>query len=189
MLIVHPNVFSLLNLEDGAGEWESPDSSRVRSDMEMAACHRYVQLPPSTHPSIASLDEDGVYLIDDGFTIYIYFGKDCSTAVKSELLEMNESGCSLSTQTEFGQQIHRLAWQMRTFAAVGPGSESDMRPTYPPVVVVLADDSHRDPFEELIMNSLVDDPTSSEHDYVEFLCDLHKHVRKQVETGIGYGQG
>jgi protein transport protein SEC24 len=185
MLMVHPNIFSISNLIDGAGEWQVPQmDSNSRSPLVQAAHHAYVQLPPSVQPSIACIQDDQVYLIDDGMNVYLFVGQDVKAEVKRELLETTNAGCIISSASDFGQQVARLVWQIRAFSSIGPGSEaSTLRPTFAPVIVVQYHSSHKDPFERKVMNLMVDDQIGGESDYVDFLVECHKLVRGMVTRG------
>jgi protein transport protein SEC24 len=183
MLLVHANVFPILDLQDGAGEWQIPKYSMASSEMERAACHAYIQLPGTVNPSITCLEDYGVYLIDDGFTIFVYLGKDVASDVSCKLLTRGQDGWSISEDSEYGKQVQRIMWQLRRFCAVGEGSESSLRPAVAPLEVVMGDEYHKNPLEERIMCLMVDDSSGSEHDYIEFLVSLHKKVRQLVDQG------
>jgi len=183
MLLVHPNVFPVLNLTDGVGEWQIPEYSLASSEIDKAAAHAYIQLPGPVNPSITCLGDDGVYLIDDGFTIFVYLGKDVPSDVSGPLFVKDKDGnYAVSEASDFGKQIHRLLWQMQVFCAVGEGGESGLRPTVAPVEVVIGDENHKDPLEEKMMTLMVDDSSSSEHDYIDFLVRIHKSVRNRTQA-------
>lgn len=183
MLFVHANVFPILNLQDGDGEWQIPKYSMASSEMEKAACHAYIQLPRTVTPSIACLADSGVYLIDDGYTFFVYVGKYVPFFARKEILTEDEDGPLLSEDSDSGRKVHRLLWQLQTFCSVGEGSESTIRPLVGPVEVVIGEENHKDLLEERMMNSMVDDSSGGEHDYTEFLVSLHKKVRAVVEKG------
>ena len=46
--------------------------------MSELALERYVQMPPTLHPTISSLADDGIYLVDACFVIYVYTGRSVS---------------------------------------------------------------------------------------------------------------
>jgi hypothetical protein len=186
MLMVHPNIFSLSNLDDAddAGEWLMPKMEGTpQSEVLYAAHHAYVIMPKNVHPSIAYIQDNQIYLVDDGMHIFVFVGQDVNHDVKSELLEATPWGCKISTSSDLGQRAARLIWQMRTFSSVGPGSESTLRPNFAPVIVVESDTSHKDPFEEKMMNLMVDDQLGREKDYLNFLIDSHKKVQTRVDKG------
>lgn len=186
MLMVHPNIFSLSTLDDAddAGEWLVPKMEGTPdSEVLYAAHHAYVVMPKNVHPSIACIQDNQIYLVDDGMHIFVFVGQNVDRDVKSELLEATPRGCKISTSSDLGQRVARLIWQMRTFSSVGPGSESTLRPTYAPVIVVESHASHKDPVEEKIMNLMVDDQLGREKDYLNFLIDSHKKVQGRVDKG------
>jgi len=184
MLLVHPNIFPLTNLFDGAGDWQIPLISNARSDLEQAAHHAFVQLPNSIHPSIASMEDENIYLIDDGINLFIFVGHDAPKDIKAEIIESDsDKGCRVSTSSDVGLKVYRLLWQMRTHVSVGGGSESSLRPSYPPCIVVLQHPSHKDPFDDMVMKLMVDDTISGCGNYTNFLVDMHHRVRAEVENG------
>jgi hypothetical protein len=190
MLFAYPNIFSLSTMATGDGEWQIPrleNTPQNQTAFMQAAHHAHIQLPKSVTPSIACIEEDQIYLIDDGMTIFILVGQEVNRDVKAELIEATPEGCTLSTSSDFGQRVERLAWQLRTYSAVGPGSESMLRPNYAPLIVVQAHPSHKDPFEEQVMSLMVNDAIGGEQDYVDFLVEFHKLVRKTVAKGIASG--
>ena len=183
MLLVHPNVFPIANVEGGTGEWQIPEYSLASSEIERAAAHAYIQLPGPVSPSITCLEDDGVYLIDDGFTIFVFLGKDVPSDVSGRLLLKDADGnFAVSNDSELGKQIHRVLWQMQTFCSVGEGSECSLRPTIAPVEVLVGDENHKDPLEEKMMTLMVDDSSSNEHDYIDFLVTIHKAVRSKTQN-------
>jgi protein transport protein SEC24 len=181
MLLVHPNIFPLMDLVEGDGEWQIPQVMNARSQIEQAAHHTYIQLPNTINPSIACMDDDNIYLIDDGMNLFIFVGQDLRRDIKAEFIESDcDKGCRVSTSSDAGQKVHRLLWQMRTHISVVGGSESSLRPCYPPTIVVLQHPSHRDPFDDVVMKLMVDDTISGCSDYSNFLVDMHQRVRSEV---------
>ena len=181
MLFAHPNIFPLMDLVEGDGDWQIPQVVNARSRMEQAAHHAHIQLPNTINPSIACMDDENIYLIDDGMNLFIFVGQDLPRDVKAEFIESDcDRGCRVSTSSDAGQRVHRLLWQMRTHVSVVGGSESSLRPCYPPTIVVLQDPSYRDPFHDAVMKLMVDDTISGCSDYSNFLVDVHQRVRSEV---------
>jgi len=184
MLLVHPNIFCLSKLTDGAGEWQIPNKVESSSELVQATYHAYIKLPDSIPPTISCLEDDQTYLIDDGIDIYILVGKDVSNDVRAELIEKTREGCRLSTSSDYGKQVGRLVWQSRTYSSIGPGAESGtLRSFFSPAIIVFAHASQKDPFEEKVMNLMVQDPKWDESDYVNFLCEFHRHVKEMIKSG------
>jgi protein transport protein SEC24 len=169
MLLVHPNVFSVGALDESSpvGQWEGPD--------EGENVNGFVRMPPTVGPSMESLEDDGVYLIDDGFRIFQYFGRLASESIKHALLSDEPS--------ELKHRIHNLICQMRVYASITRGDESELRPTYAPIRTVLQEHGHQSPKEAEVLNLMVADATATEKDYVDFLCTLHRRIREKVESG------
>ena len=167
MLMVHPNVYSVRSSEDGFGQWQGPD--------EIEQVNGFIRMPPSIAPSIESLEDNGIYLVDGCLCIYLYISKVVSDDDKRALLNDESS--------ELKHQLDSLIFQMRAYSSNTRGSESELRPTYAPVVIVLQQDGHQSPLEAGILDLMVADAGAGEKDYVDFLCTLHRGIRDQVEGG------
>ena len=184
MLLVHPNVFPLTNMAKGSGDWQIPQMTKTRSEIEEASHHSYIQLPNTVNPSITCMEDENIYLIDDGINLFLFVGQDVCKDIKAEIIESDSNkGCRISTSSDAGQKVHRLLWQMRTHVSVSGGSESSHRPNYPPTIVVLQHPSHRDPFDDVVMKLMVDDTISGCLDYTNFLVDIHQRVRSEIANG------
>ena len=184
MLLVHPNIFPLTKMANGSGDWQIPQMTNTRSEMKVASHHSYIQLPNTVNPSITCMEDENIYLIDDGINLFIFVGQDVCKDVKAEIIVSDsDKGCRVSKSSDAGQKVHRLLWQMRTHVSVSGGSESSNRPTYPPSIVVLQHPSHRDPFDDVVMKLMVDDTISGCLDYTNFLVDIHQRVRCEITNG------
>jgi protein transport protein SEC24 len=185
MLLVHPNIFSILNWDENNkyGEWQGPD--------EVEQANGFVRMPPSIVPSMETTNDDDMYLIDDGMRIFLYIGQDVPEEVKGPLLSSlladkngNEAVPLASSASEVQQRIAMLVHQMRSYSSTTRGSESELRPTWAPLIPVAQQGGQHD--QSLLENSVLDlmvaDATAGgERDYVEFLCKLHASVRQRVE--------
>jgi len=165
MLMVHPNIFSIANVDDGVGEWNASD---------IAENHGFVKMPGTGLPSMESLQDDGIYLIDSGLTIYLYVGKLTPPGVKQQLLS--------DSNVDLKSLVDRLVWQMRAFSSVTRGTESELRPNVPPLVTVIEQEGRQTTLEQDVLNLMVDDGMAGEKDYVEFLCSLHRRIRERIEN-------
>lgn len=185
VLRAHVNVFPLLDLKDGEGDWIVPPMpERVQSELEGSSYHACIRMPQPLHASITRLKDDLVFLIDDGLSLYIYVGPSVSPQAKKELFTASaDGGCTVNTTSDLGKRALRLIWQCRRFCNVG--GEDSQRPTFPPVIVVFArtagSDADKDPFDETIMGLMVADATGGELDYLEYLRLIHKRVRANVK--------
>lgn len=183
-LMAHPNIFPLLQLEGDEGEWVVPQLPRnLKSVYEQVAHHAHIQMPKPFQPSISFVRENGAYLVDDGLTLYILVGEEVSSEIREQLLSKIEGkGCFLNAHSEIGKKAQRIVWQCRTFSAIGEGSETLVRRNFAPCVVVFSHGSHKDPFDETVMNLMVDDTINGERDYLDFLCELHKKIKWALEN-------
>jgi hypothetical protein len=66
----------------------------------------------------------------DIFAVYLFVGREAPADKIEDIKQYlaDPAGCDLA--------ISRLVWQMRTFCHVGGGSESTVRPSRPPVILV-----------------------------------------------------
>jgi protein transport protein SEC24 len=164
MLMVHPNIFSVLGNESGTAEFESHHGPEQVG---------FVRMPQPILPSMASLEDDGVYLLDSGLQIFFYVGKTAPDEIK----EM-----ARSHQIDQAELLHNFVWQMRTFNGTNQGSEGSVRPTHVPVVSIIQQDGHDAPMEADVLNLLVDDAVSGEKDYNDFLCGLHQRIQDRLKA-------
>ena len=206
MLSVHSNLYVVTKLRKRDGEWINPtplpsSSSTIgttadEASVASASCRPYIQLPKSAHPSITSIDDDGIYLLDDGFVLYLYVGKAVPVDVRKDFLVFDHN-CSrqtpvISSKTDFGRKIMNIAWQIRSFCSVGGVGASLLRPTTAPIVVVVAGDAGSDGhqieglehkfLEDKLVTLLVDDSTGHDTFYSDFLCQLHRRIQGNIVT-------
>ena len=183
MLMVHPILFSVREFRDGDGTWVSPQQQTRGSRLSNLSSTRYVQLAPTLHPTISNLAADAIYLLDTCFSIYVFIGRN----VPEESAQMLENafavGKVVPSSGAIGSPLARFIWQLRAFSSVGGGSESMMRPTYSPIVIVRDTSDHDGEPSRDVIRWMVCDATSHEKDYVDFLCELHRQIRSRVDAG------
>ena len=128
-----------------------------------------------------SLQDEGIYLLDNGLSIFLYIGRAVSEDMRRAVMDSaNYNGSNTSNP-----RVNRLLWQMRTFVSLCRGSESELRPTFAPLVKVLQEEgtgSNRTPLETSVLNLMVDDANGGEKDYDGFLRALHKRTRDKALT-------
>lgn len=171
MLLVHPNVFAAGSLgDDTVGQWHGPD-------LDDQQVNGFIRMPPTIGPSMESFEDDGVYLIDDGLRVFLYIGRLVGDDVKRALCE--------DEPTERKRFLENLLFQMRVYSSTTRGSESELRPTWAPVVRVVQQEgpNHQSPMEADVLNLMVADASAVEKDYGDFLCTLHRRIRERVEGG------
>ena len=200
MLSVHSNLYVLTKLRKRDGEWIIPtplpsSSSAIgttadEASIASASCRPYIQLPKSAHPSITSIDDDGIYLLDDGFVLYLYVGKAVPVDVRKDFLDHNSSRQTpvISSKSESGRKIMNIAWQIRSFCSMRGVGGSLLRPTTAPIVVVVAggagsdghqiEDLEHKFLEDKLVTLLVDDSTDHDTFYSDFLCQLHRRIQQ-----------
>ena len=195
MLSVHSNLYVVTKLRKRDGEWivPTPAVAADEASIASASCRPYMQLPKSTHPSITSIDEDGIYLLDDGFVLYLYVGKAVPTDLRRDFLVFDNGSRQtpvVSSTSEAGRKLLNIAWQMRSFCSMGGAGSSLLRPTAAPIVVVLAggsaiNDTRADLkhkfLEDKLVTLLVDDTTAHETFYSDFLCQLHRRIQESID--------
>jgi hypothetical protein len=173
-LLTHPSIFSIAkddHIQDGRGEWN-------RSDKEGVGV---VLMPDTLNPTIESLQDDGLYLIDDGLRYYLYVGKLVSPDIRQAVSQYSNDPAS--STGPLPESMHRLTWQMRAHCStVG---DSNLRPTWlPPTPVVVWQQEHgRQGFgeEAEVMNLMLDDFTAGEKDYEQFLYQMHQRIRERLQ--------
>ena len=194
MLSVHSNLYVVTKLRKRDGEWivPTPPAAADEASIASASCRPYIQLPKSAHPSITSIDEDGIYLLDDGFVLYLYVGKAVPTDVRRDFLVFDNSRQTpvVSSTSEAGRKLTNVAWQMRSFCSMGGAGASLLRPTTAPIVVILAGDGTNNDsqadlkhkfLEDKLVTLLVDDTTAHETFYSDFLCQLHRRIQESID--------
>jgi hypothetical protein len=194
-LLVHPNMYRVDKLGTGQGEWVShiqKDVQAILNSKSMDTSQPYFQLPETIPCSMSCMEDDGVYVIDDAFTLYVYVGKSVSSEIMSELFDAT-SPIELNSKrvASEGTGVVGLDW-IRKDSALGERVRAVLfalrnwfdkeRPTSTPVVLqngVDLDNTNSNVLQYL----LVDDPYPEEEEkgYVDFLCMLHKRIKQQVD--------
>ena len=190
MLMVHPSLFSIGNLTDDAGLFAPPQEEQrhhqANSPLSTLAFSRFVKLPPTLHPTISSLADDGIYLLDSCSTIYLYIGRNIEPPVVQQIEAYVAADPNRQSSDEINinllARLGRLIWQLRTYAHVGGGCESMLRPNFAPVEIVKDDGGLDGEWSKDVTRWMVCDATSHEKDYVDFLCDIHRRIRSRVDT-------
>ena len=198
-LLVHPNVYCLTSMESSDGTMYTPSPVDLKNhsmgSSDEVDYEPYIRLPHPIHPSMSCLNDDGIHLIDDGFSLYLLVGNRVSGEKRNQLFATTNSNTGhnsdcldISTTSDFGQKVGNIIHQLRTF--------HESRFTYAPLVVLsdsldsnvhshtptenAIESSSNNSYEGILLNLLVDDPTSHEKGYVDFLCSLHRQIRNKV---------
>ena len=198
LMHVHPNLLLVSDMPMRDGEWIAPsrleNSSGHRDERVVAASMSPVcQLPKSMNPSIACLDEGGMYVLNDRFAFYLFVGKDVPEEKWRELLGVSSQpgaqrvngqwasnvplGEMSVASTEAGGKLRGILRQLRRLNSPNPATAMTVRPVHAPPVLVFV--GRGSVFEEEMDGLLVDDPVGREKSYVDFLCDVHRAVREK----------
>lgn len=176
ILLVHPNVYKLTGLKGREG-FEYIPQSHEKDAFVAEACKPYIQLPQTCHPSISSFDDESIYLIDDGFSFFLYIGK--SVSEESMLEVFGDSGRPVDgiiSTSKYGKRILSIMKEIRGCCT--------SRPTFPPLIVYRSGEGNGDREKQnthsKIMTLLVDDLTSQDKGYIDFLCALHRKIRNRI---------
>jgi len=189
-LLVHPNMYRVDTCKNGEGELVRPKPTALTTswstgggneDLIRANCYRpYVRLPESVQCSISCMEDEGVYIIDDCFVLYVYVGKNVcrevllelfSVTYTAELTNTKSSMDSISTSTHLGKQTRNILLALRNWYY-------PERPSSSPIVIVSA--------EMDLQYLMVDDPFPQEKGYVDYLCLLHRRIKQFVEAKEQY---
>jgi protein transport protein SEC24 len=195
---VHPNLFQLSDMRSLDGEWIAPpalETNLYAGENAIAASMRRVcQLPKSMNPSIACLDEKGMYILDDRFAFYLFIGKEVPEEHWKELLSVSKPsgahrvdgdwvrnvpmGSMAVASTESGPKLRNILRQLRALNSPNPTLAMCARHTHAPLILVFV--GRGSVFEEEMDSLLVDDPDDHEKSYVDFLCDVHRALRQKM---------
>ena len=193
---VHPHLFQVSDMRTRDGDWITPpvlqenkvDEANVVSASMKSVC----QLPKTMNPSIACLDERGMYILDDRFSFYLFIGRDVPCEKWQELLSVGgvvaskfgrgnnipTGGLSLAN-TDSAHKLRSVMHQLRMLNSPNETLGLTVRNTFAPLILVFV--GRGSVFEEEMDSLLVDDPDSHEKSYVDFLCDVHRSVREKSE--------
>lgn len=192
---VHPNLLQVSDMRTRDGEWIIPsalETNKYAGEKVVAASMRPVcQLPKSMNPSIACLDERGMYILDDRFAFYLFIGKDVPEEKWRKLLSVsNEPGVNrvdgqwvsnvpmgelTLASTESGHKLRNILHQLRMLNSPNSTLAMNARHTHAPLILVFV--GRGSVYEEEMDSLLVDDPDGYEKSYVDFLVGVHRAVR------------
>ena len=154
---VHPNLLQVSDMRSRDGEWITPpvlqEMNKYADKEVIAASMRPVcQLPKTMNPSIACLDEKGMYILDDRFAFYLFIGKDVQEEKWRELLAVEEPsgvnrvngqwvsnvpmGALTLASTESGHKLRNILHQLRILNSPNVTLGYNARHTYAPLVLV-----------------------------------------------------
>ena len=193
----HPNVYDVLCMKK-TGDIGTVVATPVCKAMDgesqpvVEECMRgETRMPPTVPPSIAAMQVDGVYLVDDGFTFYLFVGRSVGAADMTELFgfataegvdcSCGGGGVSLVQGGEGGS----LAGRLERFVATLRNGDTCRTGITGALKVVFAGNPTTSVWEADVMALLVDDSTVHEVSYVDFLVAVHGKVRNKMKTTRG----
>jgi hypothetical protein len=196
---VHSNLFQVSDMRTLDGEWMKPpalETNKNAGEKAIAASMRLTcQLPKSVNPSIACLDEKGIYLLDDRFAFYLFIGKDVSEETWRELLSVSSPtgshriggewvsnvpmGALALAPSEPGRKLRNILRQLRMLNLSNATLAMNARHTYAPIILVFV--GRGSVFEEEMNSLLVDDTDGHEKSYVDFLVNIHRAIRQKQD--------
>lgn len=135
-----------------------------------------VQLPPSLSLSSEKLQEDGLYLAENGYDGYIYFAQQVPTQMVRALLGVDAlegyaqaPGMPLMLpllDNPMSQALHAILDAVRQH-----------RCAFMSIRVL----KRGDPAETLFYNCLVEDKNPAGMSYIEFLCAVHRQIQSMFK--------
>ena len=194
---VHPHLFQVSDMRTRDGDWIPPpvlqDNKFDEANVIASSMRPVCQLPKAMNPSIACLDESGMYLLDDRFSLYLFIGKDVPDEKWRDLLSVGGVGSSRTrggsssipigglslADTDSAHKLRSVIHQLRMLNSPNATLGLTARNTYAPLILVFV--GRGSVFEEEMDSLLVDDPDSHEKSYVDFLCDVHRSVREKLD--------
>jgi hypothetical protein len=171
--MVHP---LLLQVHDGSNfidaAWKDSTLAEA-SVMDNLKQSPYVALPQPILPSVANMHDSKVYLLDTFSTFYILVGKEVSQETVRELEQD-----ATSNNNDDSSPVGRAIEQLRLFSQVGREPRW-LRPTHASVVLVQQQEDAA--LYQSLLKWMVCDATSHDRDYSDFLCEIHRRIRTQLQ--------
>ena len=156
---VHPRLLRI-SLEVGAQPLPSPNGESILPDF----------LPLSAE----HLDSAGVYVLENGYDLFLYVGRDVPPTTLEQLLGTSSlQSIDPATFADLPQQNNPLSKQARELIS----QVRRQRRSYMHMRLVVK--GH--PYETLFYSALVEDRhVSSGVSYVEYLCFLHRQIQNNI---------
>jgi hypothetical protein len=185
--MVHP---LLLDVTSHTFEWQRPgisltDEAHRLDHLKLAP---YVALPDALRPTVSSMDDDKVYLLDTWFAVYVVVGTTVSPESVQQLQSVlatiiangDDDVDNNNTMTTVDQDhpLARALTQLRVWSQVGKEPRW-LRPLHAPVVLVHHGDAT---YDRSVIKSMVCDAAFGDRSYVDFLVELQRRVRAKLEA-------
>jgi hypothetical protein len=158
----------------------APNGSFISFDVDPK--FGYVQLPQPSKPSVESLRDDCMYLVDCGLCVYLHVGRLTPPTIRDDVLRSLDNRASEENSSNEYEFLKNMLWQLRAYVSPSHGSVSDLRPTVPAVIPVIQGESQKSPREQEVLNLMIEDSMAGEPDYVDFMCMVHRQVRERIQA-------
>lgn len=155
--VVYPRVFPMVPLADRAGRPTGVGDN--------------VHYPATIPCSQDKLNEEGVYLVDNGFQLQLYVGPE----VQQDTFDF--FGISSLSQLPTAITRGRSDEVDRMLSVVDQIRKDRHRLPWLPLVVILPGS----PEEAKLLSMMVEDRVAGEMHYVDFLCHIHKLVHNKLD--------
>jgi protein transport protein SEC24 len=169
MLLAYPRLYPLDAVDSaGVGDWvESPGGPEAASG--------FVYLPHPFRPSMEELQEDGVYLIDNGLRYYLWMGKLVPDHVRQQARSV--------PLRDWNPVAAGVKWQLDAYNNSDRGHISEARPVQPPLLLALPLDGNvQSPIESMVLDLMIEDAIGGEKDYQEFFLRTHASIRNRINA-------
>lgn len=133
-----------------------------------------VMLPPSTYPSIAQLQNHGIYLLEHTSGLFLYVGIDADEDLLRELFGPE---CSNALSVPTGQALPALNTDLSLRLWTIIAAIRSRRPPHLPLTVIGPVDS---PIKDNFARLLVEDKIGDSESYVDLLCEMHKAIQNRL---------
>jgi protein transport protein SEC24 len=199
-LNLYPSLYDVTNLNENIGETVTlKPSSHLRSHgsaedikIQMASIVPYIQLPFTIRSSISTVNDSGIYLLDDGFTYSLFIGKDINVDVRTEILSIEtyqdsqtkERSINIS-DSDYGIRIKAICSQLRKCYQSSLSPQCS-RQVYSPINVILSQGGPGfrvtidDNLESDFLKLLIEDTSETDVSYADFSMELYRRISDAV---------
>ncbi|XP_006888122.1 PREDICTED: protein transport protein Sec24A [Elephantulus edwardii] len=155
MLTTHPNLYRVDNLSD---------------EGSLSVNDRTIPQPPILQLSVEKLSRDGAFLMDAGFVMMLWVGKNCGQSFLSQVLGVQNYASIPQTMTDLPELDTPESARIITFISW----LREQRPFFP-ILYIIRDES---PIKAIFLQNMVEDRTESALSYYEFLLHIQQQVNK-----------
>lgn len=180
----HPNLFDVLNMGKDAGLLFKPrdvveeESIGQSHEVDEERVKPFVKLPPTILPSMTSMNEGGLYLMDAMDVLYLFICRSCPLEVLSDLFNVSSLSAEaegshlpkvISDGSDLGHRLNSVICELRRDRCV-----------FAPLEIIVQGRTDCSVNEAKFLSLLVDDSTVHEVSYVDFLCVIHRKIQHVI---------